>query len=129
MPSLFLPTHRDYNGEIRNDGPKTKKKSRCSNDGDFRLRGRRFWRDENDGDSVLMTESWQVCSCAYFGNHVLTTNSSTMDILAIVNVTTNSLCKHLGKCQLKTCSTNLVYLKCYVQLIHFQMFGQSLIHH
>ena len=38
-----------------------RKKSRCSNDGDFGLRGRRFWRDENDGDSVLMTESWQVC--------------------------------------------------------------------
>ena len=38
-------------------------KSRCSNDGDFRLRGWRFWRDENDGDSVLMTKSWQVCSC------------------------------------------------------------------
>ena len=38
-----------------------RKKIRCSNDGDFRLRGRRFWRDENDGDSVPMTESWQVC--------------------------------------------------------------------
>ena len=24
--SLFLPTHRDYNWKIRNDGPKTKKK-------------------------------------------------------------------------------------------------------
>ena len=31
-----------------------RKKSRCSNDGDFRLRGRRFWRDENDEDSVLI---------------------------------------------------------------------------
>ena len=43
-------------------GKRTKKrqKSRCSNDGDFGLRGRRFWRDENDGDSVPMTESWQV---------------------------------------------------------------------
>ena len=39
---------------------KRKEKSRCSNDGDFGLRGRRFWRDENDGDSVPMTESWQV---------------------------------------------------------------------
>ena len=41
---------------------KKKKKSRCSNDGDFGLRGRRYWRDENDGDSVPMTEtqSWQV---------------------------------------------------------------------
>ena len=38
-----------------------RKKKRCSNDGDFRLRGRRFWRDENDGESVPMTESWQVC--------------------------------------------------------------------
>ena len=38
-----------------------KEKSRCSNDGDFGLRGRRYWRDENDGDSVPMTESWQVC--------------------------------------------------------------------
>ena len=37
-------------------------KSRCSNDGDFLLRGRIFLRDENDADSVLMTESWQVCS-------------------------------------------------------------------
>ena len=41
---------------------KERKKSRCSNDGDFGLRGRRFWRDENDGDSVPMTESWQVCT-------------------------------------------------------------------
>ena len=41
-----------------------RKKSRCSNDRDFRLRGRRFWRDENDGDSVLMTESWQVCNAS-----------------------------------------------------------------
>ena len=39
---------------------KKKKKSRCSNDGDFGLRGRRYWRDENEGDSVPMTESWQV---------------------------------------------------------------------
>ena len=38
-----------------------RKKNRCSNDGDFGLRGRRFWRDEHDGDSVPMTESWQVC--------------------------------------------------------------------
>ena len=30
-----------------------RKKNRCSNYGDFRLRGRRFWRHENDGDSVL----------------------------------------------------------------------------
>ena len=44
-----------------NIGTGKRKKSRCSNDGDFRLRGRRFWRDDNDGDSVLMTESWQVC--------------------------------------------------------------------
>ena len=43
---------------------KRMEKSRCSNDGDFCLRGRRFWRDENDGDSVLMTESWQVCVTA-----------------------------------------------------------------
>ena len=64
-PSLFFAhyTNRDYNWKMRNDGRKTKKKkkkSRCSNDGDFGLRGRRFWRDENDGDSVPMTESWQV---------------------------------------------------------------------
>ena len=60
-PSLFFAhyTNRDYNWKIRNDGRKTKK-SQCSNDGDFGLRGRRFWRDENDGDSVPMTESWQV---------------------------------------------------------------------
>ena len=67
-PSLFFAhyTNRDYNWKIRNDGRKTKKKkkkkSRSSNDGDFGLRGRRYWRDENDGDSVPMTESWQVCS-------------------------------------------------------------------
>ena len=67
-PSLFFAhyTNRDYNWKIRNDGRKTKKKkkkkSRCSNDGDFGLRGRRFWRDENNGDSVPMTESWQVCT-------------------------------------------------------------------
>ena len=44
---------------------KKEKKSPCSNDGDFGLRGRRFWRDENDGDSVPMTESWQVCIAIY----------------------------------------------------------------
>ena len=68
-PSLFLPT--TLIGIITGKyemmaGKRTKKrkKSRCSNDGDFGLRGRRFWRDENDGDSVPMTESWQVCIVA-----------------------------------------------------------------
>ena len=46
-----------------------RKKSRCSNDGGFRLRGRRFWRDENDGDSVLMTESWQVSRSMCWARH------------------------------------------------------------
>ena len=31
---------------------KRKEKKPISNDGDFGLRGRRYWRDENDGDSV-----------------------------------------------------------------------------
>ena len=33
---------------------------RCSKDGDFNLRGRRFWWDEKDGDSDQKPESWQV---------------------------------------------------------------------
>ena len=63
IPVFALYTNRDYNWKIRNDGRKTKKKEKKadSNDGDFGLCGRRFWRDENDGDSVPMTESWQVC--------------------------------------------------------------------
>ena len=35
---------------------------RWSNDGDCDLRGRRFLRDEKDGDSVQKTESCRVCS-------------------------------------------------------------------
>ena len=61
MPSLFL--HNPLIGIITGKYEmmaRKRQKSRCSNDGDFRLRGRRFWRDENDGDSVLKTESWQV---------------------------------------------------------------------
>ena len=64
MPSPFCPLIGIITGKSEMMARKRKKprRSRCSNDGDFRLRGRRFWRDENDGDSVLMTESWQVCS-------------------------------------------------------------------
>ena len=61
---VFLPTTLIgiITGKYEMMAGKRKKKSRCSNDGDFGLRGRRFWRDENDGDSVPMTESWQVCT-------------------------------------------------------------------
>ena len=65
-------------------------------------------------------------SCACFVNCII----FFIDILAIVNVTTNSLCEHLCKCQLYI--INMLYkfsVSQMLQLIHFQMFGQSLIHH
>ena len=63
MPSLFF-LHNPLIGIItgKYEMMARKRKSQCSNDEDFRLSGRRFWRDENDGDSVLKTESWQVCN-------------------------------------------------------------------
>ena len=60
-PSLFFPTHRDYNWKIRNVGPKTKKKADAQMTEISVSAEGRFWRDENDGDSVPMTESWQAC--------------------------------------------------------------------
>ena len=73
----FLNPLNGITEKCRKNGNRTRL---CSKDGDLNIRGRRFWRDEKDGDSVQKPESWRVWVAFIYSLNqppkILTSNSS-----------------------------------------------------